>query len=124
MRRMRGAPGKINFGCIVWLAVLALIGYCLYKIVPVKVATSAFYDFMQEEAGFGSIKTVQQIEYEILARARELNVPVTKDNLTIKKARESITIEAHYEITIDFFNGAYKYVWKFDPVVARPIFLV
>ena len=35
-----------------------------------------------------------------------------------------ITVEAHYEITIDFFNGAYKYVWKFDPIVQRPLFAV
>jgi hypothetical protein len=124
MRRTRGSRGAVNFGCIVWLAILGLLGYGLYKIVPVKVANSNFYDFLQEEAGFGSIKSVHQLEYEILAKAKELNLPVGKDELTIKKSRESITIEAHYQMVIDFFNGAYKYVWKFDPVVARPLFNV
>jgi hypothetical protein len=124
MRRTRGIRGAASFGCIVWLVLLAVIGYALYKIVPVKVASSAFADFLQEESSFGSIKSVPQIQAEILAKAREMNIPVTKDNLTIKKTRESITIEAHYEMTIDFFNGAYKYVWKFDPVYTRPIFLV
>jgi hypothetical protein len=79
---------------------------------------------MQEQAAFGSIKSVQQIEYAILQKARELQLPVGKENLTIKKVKESITIEAHYEMTIDFFNGMYKYVWKFDPVVNRPLFAV
>jgi hypothetical protein len=124
MRRTRGIRGAASFGCIVWLVLLAVIGYALYKIVPVKVASSAFADFLQEESSFGSIKSVPQIQAEILAKAREMSIPVNKDNLTIKKTRESITIEAHYEMTIDFFNGAYKYVWKFDPVYTRPIFLV
>ena len=96
----------------------------MYKIVPVKVASSAFADFLQEESSFGSIKSVQQIQAEILAKAKEMSIPVNKDNLIIKKTRESITIEAHYEMTIDFFNGAYKYVWKFDPVFSRPLFNV
>jgi hypothetical protein len=49
---------------------------------------------------------------------------VTKDNLKITKSREMITVEAHYTITIDFFGGAYKYVWQFDPLVQRPLFAV
>lgn len=124
MRRTRGTRGAINFGCIVWLAIVGLVGYALYKIVPVKVQTAAFADFLQDESGFGSIKSPHQIEAEILAKAREMNIPVRKENLTIKKTKDSITIEAHYEITLEFFNGSYKYVWKFDPVYQRPIFNV
>jgi hypothetical protein len=121
----RGAErGKTSFGCIVWVVVVVLVGYFLYKVVPVKIATSTFHDVMTEQASFGSIKGVPQIEYEILRRAQELQIPVTKENLKITKVRESIKIEAHYTITIDFFGGAYKYVWKFDPVVERPLFLV
>ena len=123
MRRAR-VRGAANFGCVVWLAIVALVGYAMYKIVPVKVASSAFADFLQEEASFGSIKSVQQIQAEILRKAKDEGIPVNKDNLIIKKTKEAITIEAHYEMTIDFFNGSYKYVWKFDPVFSRPIFLV
>jgi hypothetical protein len=124
MRRAAAGRGAANIGCIVWLAVLGLIGYTLYKVVPVKVANSNFYDFLQEEASFGSIKSVQQIEHEILAKAKELELPVGKDELSIRKAQSMITIEAHYQIVVDFFGGAYKYVWKFDPVVSRPLFNV
>lgn len=124
MRRTRGARGAANVGCIVWLVILGLIGYVLYKVVPVKIASSEFYDVMQEQAAFGSIKDQKFIEFEILRKAEELKIPVNKDNLKITKSREAITVEAHYEITIDFFNGVYTYVWKFDPVVQRPLFAV
>ena len=124
MNRSRSVRGAANVGCIVWLVILGLVGYVLYKVVPVKIATSEFYDVMQEQASFGSIKDAKFIEFEILRKAQELQIPVTKDNLKITRSREALTVEAHYEITIDFFNGAYKYVWKFDPVVVRPTFAV
>ncbi len=124
MRRRRGIRGKGNLGCLMWLVVLALIGHVLWKVVPVKIRTSEFYDVMQEQASFGSIKSEQQMQYEILRRAQELQIPVNKDNLKIERSRQAVTVEAHYQITIDFFGGAYKYVWKFDPIVTRPTFLV
>src|SRR5262245_25630259 len=124
MRPSRGNRGGANVGCIVWLVILGFVGYVLYKVVPVKIASSEFYDTMQEQAAFGSIKDVKFIEFEILRKAEQLKLPITKENLKITKSRESITVEAHYVITIDFFNGAYKYVWKFDPVVVRPLFAV
>ncbi len=93
--------------------------------MPVKIASSEFYDVMQEQAAFGSIKDPKFIEFEILRKADELKIPVKKDNLKITRGRASRSrVEVHYEITIDFFNGAYKYVWKFDPVVIRPLFAV
>jgi len=124
MRRSRGIRGSANFGCIVWLVILGLVGYVLWKVVPVKIATSEFYDVMQEQASFGSIKSEGAIAYEILRRAEQLQIPVTKENLKVVRSREAVTVEAHYEIPIEFFGGIYKYVWKFDPVVSRPTFLV
>ena len=124
MKRSRANRGSANVGCIVWLVILAFVGYVLYKVVPVKIASSEFYDVMQEQAAFGSIKDVKFIEFEILRKAEELKIPVKKDNLKITRSREMITVEAHYTVTIDFFNGAYKYDWKFDPIVQRPLFAV
>jgi len=124
MRRSRGIRGGANVGCIVWLVILGLVGYVLMKVIPVKIATSEFYDTMQEQTSFGSIKDQKFIEYEILKKADELNLPIKKENLKITKTGNAMTVEAHYVITIDFFNGAYKYVWKFDPVVTRPLFAV
>ena len=124
MRRTRGIRGGANIGCMIWLIILGLVAYVLYKVVPVKMASSEFFDAMQEQASFGSIKDQKFIEYEILKKAEELQIPVKKDNLKISKTNNAIKVEAHYEITIDFFNGAYKYVWKFDPVVLRPLFAV
>jgi hypothetical protein len=124
MSHNRGARGEGRVGCVIWLGIVGLVAYGLLKVVPVKIANSSFDDFLTEQASFGSIKGVKQIESEILAKAKDLEIPVTKENLTVSKTREKITIEAHYEVTIEFFGGSYKYVWKRDPVVERPLFVV
>ena len=124
MPRTRWTRGEGRIGCILWLVVLAAIGHVLYVVVPVKIRASTFYDFMQEEASFASIRPVNQLQKEILLKAKELQIPVNEDNLVIKKTREAIQIEAHYTITVEFFKGLKVYVWKFDPVVVRPLFLV
>jgi hypothetical protein len=124
MRRTWGTRGAANIGCIIWLVILGFVGYVLYKVVPVKIASSEFFDTMQEQASFGSIKDPKFIEYEILKKAEELQLPIKKEQLKITKVRETIRVECHYEIEIDFFGGFYKYLWKFDPVVERPLFLV
>jgi hypothetical protein len=124
MRRRSAARGAGNIGCLLWLIVLVAVGHVLWKVVPVKVRSSEFYDVMQEQASFGSIKSEAAIQYEVLRRAQELRIPVTKDNLKVIRSREAVTVEAHYQIPIEFFGGAYTYVWKFDPVVSRPTFAV
>ena len=125
MRRRRASSrGAGNIGCLLWLVVVFAVGHVLWKVVPVKIRTSEFYDVMQEQASFGSIKSEQQIEYEILRRAQELKIPVTKDTLKVIRSRQAVTVEAHYQIPIEFFGGVYKYVWKFDPVISRPTFAV
>jgi hypothetical protein len=124
MRRPRGARGEGRLGCIIWLIIVSIVGYGLYMFVPVKMASARFEDFMAEEAGFASIRGVREIERNILTKAKDLELPITKDNLTITKSREKIKVEAHYEIVIELFGGNYKYVWKFDPVIERPLFLV
>ncbi len=124
MRRSREARGEGRIGCIIWLIIVALTAYGLYKFVPVKMASARFEDFISEEASFGSIRGIKEIERNILAKARDLELPITKDNLTITRNKEKIRVEAHYEIVIELFGGNYKYVWKFDPVVERPLFNV
>lgn len=124
MRGNRSVSGKGNLGCVLWLIVVVAVGHILWKVVPVKIKTSEFYDVMQEQAAFGSIKSEQQIAYEILRRAQEIGVPVTKENFKIVRTREAVVVEAHYEIPLEFFGGLYKFVWKFDPVISRPTFAV
>jgi hypothetical protein len=105
---------------VLWLLLAAVVVYVGYVILPVKLATSRFEDFMREEAAFGGNRGNPQIIAELLRKAGEENIPLTKEQIEIVRTRESITISAHYQVTLSFL-GLYNYVWKLDPVVERPL---
>ena len=119
MRRLGALRGEGRLGCFLWLLLVALLAYGGFKIVPVKFAASRFEDFIAEEAAFAGSKGNPQIIQELLSQAQQLDLPVTKDQIEIKRTRESITIAAHYQVNVEFF-GQTGFVWKFDPVVIRP----
>jgi len=97
------------------------VAYLLIEVVPVRIAAGQFTDAMQEEATFGATHQNPQIYYNLLEKAQELKLPIRKDQLTINRTRESIEIEAHYIVPIEFFGGLFKYTMTFDPVIARPL---
>ncbi len=118
--RARGQRGEGRVGCTLWTVLVVLVVYAGYIILPVRFASSRFEDFMREEAAFGSNKGNPQIVQELLSQARELDIPLTKEQIEIVRTRESITISVSYAVTLSFF-GQIRYVWNFNPVVERPL---
>jgi hypothetical protein len=112
--------GEGRLGCVIWLLLAAAVVYVGYVIIPVKLASSRFEDAMREEAAFGSNRGNPQIIQELLKTAQEQDIPLTKEQIEIVRTRESITISVEYQKTLSFL-GLYEYVWKFNPVVERPL---
>ena len=112
--------GEGRLGCVIWLLLAAAIIYVGWVVVPVKLAASRFEDVMREEAAFGSNRGNPQIIQELLKAAQEQEIPITKEQIEIVRTRESITISVQYQKTLSFL-GLYEYVWKFNPVVERPL---
>ena len=121
MKRHRGIRGEGRTGCILWLTFAALVIYGVYKIVPPKIAAGKFNDAMQEQATFAATHGNLQIYAELLERAKELELPIARDQLLINRTRESIEIDADYEVPIEFFGGLFKYTMTFHNVIARPL---
>ena len=95
----RDREARASSGASSGLSSSASSATCLWKVVPVKIATSTFYDSCRSRRPSARSRTSNSIQYEILAKAEELKLPVTKDNLKITRTREAVTVEAHYEIT-------------------------
>ena len=121
--RRRLERGEGNLGCIVWILVLALGIFLAFKLIPVKIKSAEFYDYMDEMAKFSAANaTHEQIEKRLLDKAQELEIPLEKRNLRIKLERERIQIEASYTIPVHF--PGYTYNWNFHHKLDRPIFLI
>lgn len=119
IRNQQTGAGKIGF--IIALIIVAIAIFIAYKIIPVKVKTYEFRDTMREEARMGSLrKTADQTLEVLLAKAKELDLPITSKNLEVIRTNSSLTIRANYTITVDF--KVYTYNWVFNQQESAPLF--
>ena len=118
-RRREAGTGRV--GCAIWLGLLAITIIVAAKVVPVKIKTSSFYDAMQEQAQFGSIKGDAAIQAELFRKAQELQLPLKKEDIKVRRDMSYVYVEVHYVMPIDFpIYGTY--IWHEDDVVNRPLF--
>jgi hypothetical protein len=114
--------GESRAGCLFWFAVLAIFVYIAYQAIPVKVNSSDLQEFMVRQAESAGSASAEQIKRAILARAKDLDLPVTPTNLNVEKGAGRIVITCSYEILISLF--VYSYHWKIEHNVDRPVFLI
>lgn len=120
MRSSQKGEGKA--GCIFWLTVLILFVAIAYQVIPVKVNVADLEEFMTRQAELAGSASAQRIKDAILARARDLDLPVTSDNLTVDKSGGRILIKCDYEIPISLL--VYTYNWKIQHHIDRPVFVI
>ena len=122
MARRYSRLGEGKLGCIIWiLALLAVIGIAA-KLIPVKIRSAELYDFMEEQALFAGRRSPEQIQKAILNRAVELDLPLNKKGLDVKRAGGRIRIRAKYVVPVEF--PGYTYMWEFEQMIDRPVFIV
>ena len=78
------------------------------------------FDAMNEAANFGGLKAPDRLKMDIYMKAQGAKVPLKMEAIRIEKSATYITIYAQYEQTADIFG--YKYVYRFDRKVEKPIF--
>jgi hypothetical protein len=103
------------------MALLAVIGIAA-KLIPVKIKSAEFYDFMEEQAQFAGRRGPAELKKDIMRRAEELEIPLNKKNLHVEKRTGRVRIAVTYTIPVEF--PGYTYYWKFDQRIDRPIFIV
>jgi len=120
--RRRGERGEGKIGCIFWTAALIVGIVVAWVAVPVKVKTAELHDFMIDQAtDAGRTRSGEAIKKRVLARAKELDLPVTSKNLTVNRSEARVRMDADYTVTLEFPFGI-TYDWRFQHEVDRPIF--
>jgi hypothetical protein len=123
MRRKTAERGEGNLGCIFWV-LLAAVGLLIaWKAIPVKMASSELYDYLDEMARFSAGKEApEEIKKKILAKANELHLPLDKDHCSVERTGDNIRISVDYTVPVEF--PGYTYNWHFHNELDRPIFIV
>lgn len=121
---MLGRPryGQGRIGCILWLLAVAAFLTVVWKMVPVKIATAELEDYMVEQAKFAGRASAETLKKRVLARAKELDIPLTTKTLKVTKTANRVRMQARYTIPIEF--PFYTYYWEFEHDVDRPVFII
>ena len=122
MARLQYRHGQGKIGCILWLLVLAAVIGIAAKLIPIKIATAELSDFMEEQAMFAGRKGPEELKNRILSRAAQLDIPLKKKNLEVKRLGGRIRMRATYTIPVEF--PGYTYYWDFEHIIDRPVFVV
>lgn len=123
MRFNRRERGEGNIGCILWLLVLVLAVMVAWKAVPVKLNSSKFYGYLDEIAKFQAARTPpDEMKKAILIRAKELDIAVNPNDVTVVRKGDFITIDVQYVVPVDLLGFTYQ--WKFHHRLDRQIFIV
>jgi hypothetical protein len=121
MRRV-SEHGGARIGAVIWILLFVALVIVCKEAIPVKIKTSQLEDFMVELAKFSTREPDEKLQRRILEKAEALQLPVVKDDITVRKANGRVRMRAQYAITLEF--PFYNYVWHFDHNVDRPIFII
>ena len=123
MRWRTAERGEGNLGCILWVLVLAVAVLIAWKAIPVKINSSELADYLDELARFHAAReSADDLRARILTRASELNLPVTKEGVTIQLSRDRVRMIVDYTVPVKY--PGYTYNWHFHHELDRPIFIV
>ncbi len=120
MKAYTGEEGKGSLGNIVFILFVLALVYFGMMFIPVRIKTFSFKDAMHEEASFAAHRSDKVIRDNLLRFARENRLPITKEDLTLKREPGQITVEADYTVVVDtiFFT----YDWRFEEKAVRDIY--
>lgn len=122
MTGSRAVRGDSKLGCIFWLALVIVGGLIAWKAVPVKVKSAELHDHMTDMAIFATReRSSEAIKKNVLAKAKELGLPLDAKNLEVERSESRISLIADYTVVLEFPFGV-DYEWKFHHEVDRPIF--
>lgn len=120
MKTFTGDEGKGSLGNIVFLLIVLALVYFGFKFIPVRVNTFSFLDAMNEEASFAAHRSDKMIKNNLLRFAREKNLPITKEQIVVKREPGQMVVNVDYTVVVDTIFFAYD--WQFKEKVVRDIY--
>jgi len=120
MRRSRREAGEGQAGCLVGLVILLIAIFIAYKIIPVKVKIADLRQAIADEGKAAGTHNDEAIKKSILTRAKELELPVTEEDVTVERVQSYIRIDVQYTTTIVF--PGYTWQWHQHHHVENPVF--
>ncbi len=119
--RSQNQRGEGRVGFVITLAIALTAVYLGVKFVPVRVNAYEFREALREEAMYVSVhRDNDQALKRIMEKAESLKIPLSADDVKIRRTESEVVITAHYQKPIDLKVTTYTY--KFDAELRAPVF--
>jgi hypothetical protein len=106
----RSEQGEGRIGLLVSLVILGVGVFVGAKIIPVRIDAYEFGDFIQEECRFAAVRNQDsEVFKRIMDKARSLELPLKKTDLSVQRSPNEMVIVASYEVPIDLKVTTYTY---------------
>jgi len=122
MKRWGDQRGDVPIGCLVGMVVLLVVVLVAIKVSPVIIAAGEFEKEASVLADRANRRdyTDKRILRDLLVKAEELDLPIVKTDIKIKRTAKRIKIRVTYDHPIEF--PFYTYVWHKEVSEDRPLF--
>lgn len=121
-RLLLSERGESRAGCLLWTLVLAAGILVSVRVVPVKIATIELQNKMEDAAQLMPRGTPRNFQDFIVQRAAELNLPITKKQVKVKKSTSRVVMDVSFTVPLDFIFTTYN--WDISLHVDRDIFII
>lgn len=122
MKTWRYQRGDVPVGCLVGGAVALIVILIAIKVAPIMIHVGELDKQIGVYADRANRREYndKRIERAILTKAEQLDLPVTKKDIKIKRTSNRIKITVVYDVPIEF--PGYTYVWHKEHFHERPLF--
>jgi len=95
--------GSATIKTLIALVAVAALIIGVVKIVPVYVSVYAFEDAMRVQAKFAGVERKNEtvVREELLKKAQDLKLPITREQIEISKRMGGINIKVSFTVPID-----------------------
>lgn len=97
---MNNQTGVSKIGIIILTILLFFIVYAALKYIPMKLNSVNFYDRMERIARDPAYREKDAIVFELMKKARELNLPITPNQIKVDMSRGNVEIQVDYQVVI------------------------
>ena len=113
MKRFRSERGGAGVGLLIAVVVFLFIAYEAKQFGPHVVAQFQFQDAVVEAAKFSRGKTAGAVQQEVLAKATELGLPVSRDMIKVTRQPTNTRIVVRYDQEAEWLPGK-MYKWTVE----------
>jgi len=107
--------GKGRLGCLFSLLIVVALGYFGYKFIPPYMGHYEFKDALDQIAAYRAARPAEKraIQDEVMAKAKELGIPLKREDIKVRQEEEKVYITVKYTVPIDLPTQVYELNFDF-----------